>query len=162
MNPFDEGENTKAGKAKHAEQLAKHIGAPIDAACMIDKTGATTTWAVGGLIGTAAKAAIDKNKELAVTRNGWLALGPDRFWLVKGDNFMGKPKGEPTAQVAYADVAAVELKDGKLSTRADIALADGRAVAFESRRRGANKSNGEVLELLVRRCDQAGATIAAA
>jgi hypothetical protein len=150
-----------AGKAKHAELLAKHIGAPIDAACMIDKTGATTTWAVGGVIGLAAKAAVDKNKELAVTRNGWLALGPDRFWLVKGDNSMGKPKGEATAQIAYADVAAVELKDGKLSTRADVALSDGRIVAFESRRRGTNKSNGEVLELLARRCDHAGASVAA-
>jgi hypothetical protein len=153
-----------AGKSKHAELLAKHLNAPVDAACMINKTGAAATMAIGGLVGTAARSAMGRKdgEELRVDTNGWIALGPDAFTLVKGDKFMGRPKGDPVAQVAYADVAGVELKQGKITVRADVTLADGRAVAFETNRKGANKANPEVFELLAQRCAERGAAASAA
>jgi hypothetical protein len=83
---------------------------------------------------------------------GWLALGDGWFWIVKGDLFLGRPKGAPLAEVAYAEVANVELSTGKLATRTDIDLADGRYIAFEAKRRGANKLNGAVLEEFRTRC----------
>jgi hypothetical protein len=152
-----------AGKNKHAELLAKHLNAPVDAACMINKTGAAATMAIGGLVGTAAKSAIDRRKdgeELRVDTNGWIALEPDAFTLVKGDKFLGRPKGDPVARIAYADVAGVELKQGKITMRADVTLADGRVVAFETNRKGANKGNPEVFELLAGRCAARGAAAA--
>jgi hypothetical protein len=153
-----------AGKPKHAELLSKHLNAPVDAACMINKTGAAATMAIGGLVGTAAKSALsrDKDEELRVDTNGWIALGPESFTLVKGDKFLGRPKGDPIAQIAYTDVAGVELKQGKITLRADVALADGRAFAFETNRKGANKTNPEVLELLAGRCAARGAASSAA
>ena len=68
-------------------------------------------------------------------------LGPDSFALVYGDAFLGRPKGEPIAQIRYAEVAGVELKPGKLTHRADVTLVDGRTVTFETKRRGAKKGN---------------------
>ncbi len=144
-----------AGKSAHAQKLSNHLGTPIEAACMINKPGATATMAVGGVVGLAAgavatrKAATD---EIKVVTNGWLAVGPRSFALVKGDKFLGNPKGEPFAQVDYDDVASVSLKPGRLTLRADVALADGRAFAFEAKTKGANKGNREVLELLASRC----------
>jgi hypothetical protein len=154
-----------AGKPKHAQLLSKHLNAPVDAACMINKTGSAATMAIGGLVGTAAKAALDRRKaadELRVERNGWLAVGPEAFTIVCGDKFLGRPKGDPIAQIPYTDVAAVELKRGKVTTRADVTLGDGRAFAFETNRKGANKTNPEVFELLVRHCSGRGATVSAA
>jgi hypothetical protein len=144
-----------AGKAKYAEKLTKHLGAPIDAACMINKPGATTTMAVGGVLGMAASAAVTRRgngHEIKVVSNGWLAVGPRSFALVRGDKLLGNPKGEPFAEIAYADVAGVEIKQGKLTTRASVSLVDGRDFAFETKRIGANKANPEVLELLAERC----------
>lgn len=152
-----------AGKPKHAQQLSKHLNAPIDAACLIDKPGSTKTMAIGGVVGSAAKSALDKRgrgEELRVDKNGWLALGPDSFALLHGDAFLGRPKGEPIAQIRYSEVAGVELKKGKITMRADVALDDGRSVAFETKRMGANKGNPEVFELLAERC-RAAATRAA-
>jgi hypothetical protein len=148
-----------AGKPKHAQQLSKHLNAPIDAACMIDKPGSTKTMAIGGVAGVAAKAAFDKRgrgEELRVDKNGWLALGAHSFALVRGDAFLGRPKGEPIAQIRYAEVAGVELKQGKITLRADVTLDDGRTVAFETKRMGANKGNPDVFALLSERCRAAG------
>jgi hypothetical protein len=150
-----------AGKTKYAERLAKHLNSPIDAACLVAKPGSTTATAVtggiGGAVGAAAATAASRrgdagDGEIKMTGNGWLALGPDAFALVKGDLLLGKPKGEPIAEVAYAEVAGFALKQGKMTTRADVALADGRTFAFEAKRLGANKPNVEVLELLRERC----------
>jgi hypothetical protein len=154
-----------AGKTKHAALLCKHFDAPVDAACRINKTGAAKTMAIGGLVGTAARSAIDRGKapdELRVNSNGWLAIGPESFALVSGDKFLGKPKGDRLAEIAFLDVAAIELKEGRITTRADVTLVDGRTFAFETDRRGANKSNPEVLELLARRCAGRGAATTAA
>jgi hypothetical protein len=147
-----------AGKPKHAQQLSKHLNAPIDAACMIDKTGSTATMAIAGVAGAAARAAMKRGgaEELRFDKNGWLALGVDSFALVYGDAFLGRPKGEPVAHVRYADVAGVALKQGKLTIRADVTLDDGRAVAFETKRMGANKGNPDVFALLAERCRAAG------
>jgi len=148
-----------AGKPKHARQLANHLNAPVDAACVINKPGATATMAIAGVAGAAAKAAKDRRgrgEELRVDKNGWLALCPDWFSLVYGDAFLGRPKGDTIAQIRYADVTSVELKQGKLTMRATVALADGRLVAFETKRMGANKSNPDVFELLATRCSHAG------
>jgi hypothetical protein len=152
-----------AGKAKHAELLANHLNAPIDAACLINKTGSTATMAIGGVAGAAAKSAIGKRRggeELRVDKNGWLALGADWFALVYGDAFLGRPKGDPIAQIRYADVAGVELKQGKITLRADVALRDGRSVAFETKRMGANKGNPDVFALLATRCSDAASRAA--
>jgi hypothetical protein len=162
---LSESDAAMAGKAKHAQLLSKHLNAPVDAACMINKTGAAKTMAIGGLVGTAAKAAMDKRKdgeELKVQTNGWLAVGPEEFTIVYGDKFLGRPKGDPIAQIVYSDVANVELSQGRITTRADVTLADGRAFAFETNRKGANKSNPEVLELLARRCSGRSAAVGAA
>ena len=148
-----------AGKSKHAQQLSKHLNAPVDAACMIDKPGSSKTMAIGGVVGSAAKSAFDKRRageELRVEKNGWLAVGPDAFALVHGDAFLGRPKGEPIAQIPYAEVARVELKPGKITLRADVTLDDGRTVAFETKRMGANKGNPDVFALLADRCRAAG------
>src|SRR3954451_11697328 len=126
-----------AGKPKHAQQLTRHLNAPIDAACLINKTGSTATMAIAGVAGAATKAAMDRRgrgEELRFDKNGWLALGVDSFSLVYGDAVLGRPKGDPIAQIRYAEVAAVELKQGKLTMRADVALDDGRSVAFETKR----------------------------
>jgi hypothetical protein len=142
------------GKASHAQKLAKHLDAPIDAACMINKAGATATMAVGGVLGLAASAVATRKpgaEEIKVVTNGWLAVGPQAFALVKGDKFLGNPKGPAFAEIPYADVATVELKQGRLTTRADVGLLDGRSFAFETKRMGANKGNPEVLGLLAER-----------
>ena len=145
-----------AGKATHAQKLAAHLDRPIDAACMINKPGATATVAVAGVVGIAANAALTKRAaadEIKVITNGWLAVGPRSFALVKGDKFLGKPKGAPFAEIDFDDVASVELRDGRFTVRAHVTLADGRSFAFETNRKGANKANPEVLHLLAGRCN---------
>src|SRR5215471_14695315 len=144
-----------AGKASHAQKLAAHLDAPVDAACMINKPGAATTVAVGGIAAMAASAALTRKaagNEIKVITNGWLAVGPHSFALVKGDKFMGKPKGAPFAEIDFVDVAGVQLKDNRFTVRADVTLTDGRSFAFETSRKGVNKANPEVLELLAQRC----------
>jgi hypothetical protein len=147
-----------AGKEKYAQRLAKHLGTQVDAACAVSKPGNTATLAIGGALGAAAAAARagragESGGEITVGSISWLGLGPDGFTLTKGDMLMGKPKGEPFAQVPYSDVSAVELTEGKLTMRTDVVLNDGRAFAFESKRIGpANKPNVEVLELFKQRC----------
>jgi hypothetical protein len=150
-----------AGKAKYADQMSKHLGTQVDGACGIAKPGSTMTGAltvgVGGAVGAAAAAAAGSRGgpapagDIAVTRNSILALEPDCFDLVGIDALLGRPKGEPYAKVPYADVAEVALSEGKITTRVDVALTDGRTFAFESKRLGANKPNREVLELLRQR-----------
>jgi hypothetical protein len=144
-----------AGKASHAQRLAAHLGSPVDAACMINKPGAAATVALAGVAGMAASAALAKRAaadEIKVVTNGWLAVGPTSLALVKGDKFLGKPKGDPFAEIDYAEVERVELKDGKFTVRADVTLIDGRSFAFETNRKGTNKANPEVLQLLAERC----------
>ena len=144
-----------AGKASHAQKLAAHLDAPVDAACMINKPGAATTVAVGGIAAMAASAALTRKAatdEIKVVTNGWLAVGPHSFALVKGDKFMGKPKGAPFAEIDFDDVAGVRLKDNRFTVRADVTLTDGSSFAFETSRKGPNKANPEVLQLLAERC----------
>jgi hypothetical protein len=144
-----------AGKAKYAEKLAKHLDADIDAACMINKAGATAIVAATGVVGMAVDAAVrrgPKGDEIKVVRTGWLAVGPDSFALVNGDNVLGNPKGEPYASIQFADVDSVAIKQGKITARADVLLSDGRGFAFETKRRGVNEANPEVLALLAERC----------
>ena len=144
-----------AGKASHAQKLTAHLGRPVDAACMINKPGAAATVALAGVAGMAASAALTRRaaaEEIKVVTNGWLAIGPRSFALLKGDKFLGKPKGAPFAEIDYTEVAGVEVKDGRFTVRADVALLDGRSFAFETNRRGQNKSNPEVLQLLAERC----------
>jgi hypothetical protein len=144
-----------AGKAKYAEKLADHLSAPVDAACAISRPGTTATASIGGLVGAAASVAVSHrggDNDIKITGGAWVAVQPDRFSLVKGDNVWGRPKGEPIAQIPYHDVAALALKRGRLTMRADVALTDGRTFAFEAKHRGANKPNAEVLELLASRC----------
>ncbi len=150
-----------AGKAKYAEKLSKHLNSPVEAACVVSRPGSTTATAVtagiGGAVGAAAATAAsrraDTGADIAVDGNVALALGPDGFSLVKLDIWLGRPKGEAYAHVPYADVDRMDLKEGKITVRADLALNDGRNVAFEAKRLAANRPNVEVLELLASRCN---------
>jgi hypothetical protein len=146
------------GKPSHAEKLARHLDRPVDAACMINKPGATTTVAVGGLVGMAASAVATRRptgEEIKVITNGWLAVSPDSFALVGGDKFLGNPKGEPFAELSFDDVAEVALRPGRLTVRATVTLVDGRSFAFETKTKGANRGNPEVFALLAARCSPA-------
>jgi hypothetical protein len=151
-----------AGKAKYAEKMAKHLGTPVDAACGVAKPGSTMAGAmtigVGGAVGAVAATAASSRaggavgSDIAITKNCILALEPESFDFVGIDLLLGRPKGEPFAHVAYADVAEVTLTKAKITMRVDVALNDGRAFSFESKRMGQNKPNLEVLELLQQRC----------
>ena len=145
-----------AGKSKFAERMAKHLNEPIEAACPITRPGGTAAQ-IGGSVGGVAGAAVSsmgkaKDSDVPIGQFAWLGLGADRFAITNA-NFMGKPTGEPLAQVAYADVAEATMADGKLTVRVDLELKDGRHIAFESKRHGQNKANAEVVELLRARCD---------
>jgi hypothetical protein len=148
------------GKLKHAQRLTDHLGFDIDAACPVTRVGAAARQmsagvggAVGALVGSGiANRGRSATSDVQIGAAAWLAVGDGWFWIVKGDLFLGRPKGEPLAEIAYPDVANVELSTGKLATRADIDLADGSYIAFESKRRGANKTNGAVLEEFRARC----------
>jgi hypothetical protein len=111
--------------------------------------------AIAGIAGMAAGAALSRRAtgdEIKVLGNGWLAVGPDSFSLVNGDKLLGNPKGKPYADIAYVDVERIAVKQGKITARADVELVDGRAFAFETKRKGTNKANPEVLDLLAERC----------
>jgi hypothetical protein len=146
-----------SGKPSNAQKLAIHLDCPVDAACMINKPGATATMAVGGVVGAAARATVARRagaEEIKVVRSGWLAVCSQWFSLVNGDKILGNPKGKPFAEIPFEQVAAVALKLGMVTMRADIVLWDGRTVAFETKRKGANRGNIEVLELLAERCNE--------
>jgi hypothetical protein len=144
-----------AGKAKFAERMAKYLNEPIDAACPITRPGGTTAQ-IGGTVGGAAGAVIagaskHRESDVQVGQFGWLGLGADHFSIAKA-SFTGKPTGDPLARVSYADVAEATLTEGKLTLRVDLALQDGRHIAFEAKRHGQNKPSVDVLELLRDRC----------
>lgn len=143
------------GKTKYAAKLSTHLDRPIDAACLINRAGATATMAAVGIAGVAARAVVTRAaapEEIKVQRTGWLAIGSESFWLVDADKLLGNPKGEPYAEVDFDDVSRVELKQGRITWRATVSLVDGRTFGFETKNRGANKANPEVLELLAERC----------
>lgn len=140
-----------AGKDKYAQRMADHLGEPVDAACPITRTGGTMAQ-IGGTVGGVVGAGIGSTarsapSDVEIGQFGWLGVGPTRFTLCKA-SMTGKPTGDPLAQVDYADVTAVTLTEGKITLRADLDLADGRHVAFEIKRQGANKASVPVVELL--------------
>jgi hypothetical protein len=147
------------GKAKSADRLGKHLNEQVDAACVVTRPGAAASQAgmnVGGAIGAGISSMGGRKGgvgDIDAGTNSWLGLGPAEFTLTKGDKLWGKPKGEPFARIAYGDVASAETTEGKMTMRTDVALADGRAFAFEVKRLGpVNKPNVEVLEELRSRC----------
>ncbi len=143
------------GKAKFAERMAKHLNEPIEAACPISRPGGTTTQIAGGVGGAVgaviAGASKGAESDVQIGQFGWLGVGPERLAITKS-SFMGKPTGEPLARIAYAEVAGATVTEGKLTARVDLNLRDGRHVAFEAKRLGANKPNAEVIDLLRQRC----------
>lgn len=146
-----------AGSEKYAKRMSDHLGEPADAACPITRPGGAAAqigMASGGLVGAAIASKGGKDKamgDVAIGQNAWLGLTPTRFVLTKA-SFMGKPTGEALASVAYSEVAEATLTEGKITLRADLALHDGRHVAFEVKRLGNGKQSVEVLELLRSRC----------
>ncbi len=144
-----------AGKAKYAERMAAHLHEPIDAACPITRTGGTVAQ-IGGTVGGAVGAAVasagkSKDSDVQIGQFAWLGVGADHFAITKA-SLMGKPTGEPLARVGYGDVAEATVTEGKLTLRVDVALRDGRHIAFESKRHGQNAPNVDVIELLRARC----------
>jgi hypothetical protein len=135
--------------------MTKHLNEPIDAACPITRPGGTAAQ-IGGSVGGIAGAAIasggskPRDSDVPIGQFAWLGLGADHFTLTKA-NFMGKPS-DSLARVAYADVAAASMTDGKLTVRVDLDLKDGRHIAFESKRHGQNKANADVIDELRTRC----------
>lgn len=143
-----------AGKDKYAKRMADHLGEPVDAACPITRTGGTMAQiggTVGGVVGAGISSARSAPSDVDIGQFGWLGVGPERFSLCNA-SFTGKPSGDPLAQVPYTDVTAVSLTEGKITLRADFDLADGRHLAFEIKRQGANKASVPVVELLRERC----------
>lgn len=144
-----------AGKAKYAERMASQVGEPIDAACPITHSGGTAGrigGAVGGAVGAGmAGAGGGGASDIDIPQFAWLGLGAERFTLTKA-SAMGKPTGDPLAQIAYKDVTGVVLTPGKASLKADLDLTDGRHLAFEIQSRGTGKPSIGVLELLQERC----------
>ena len=140
-----------AGKAKFAERMASHLNQPIEAACPIAQQGGTTTqvaFGVGGIAGAVvAGMATNKKSDVAVGQFAWLGLGPNGLVITKS-GMTGKPKGDPVAQVAFNEIVRGSVTEGKLTLKVELDLVDGRHVAFEAKRHGANKPSVEVLELL--------------
>lgn len=146
------------GKAKFADQMAKHLNEPIEAACPITRPGGTTTQIAGSVGGAAgaviSAAAKSRGSDVEIGQFAWLGLGPDHLAITKS-SLLGKPTGEPLARVAYSDVAEAVVTEAKLTLRVDLGLADGRQIAFEAKRHGQNKPNVEVIDLLRQRCARA-------
>lgn len=137
-----------AGKDKYAAQMASHLGEPVDAACPITRPGGSAAQIGGGLVGAALASKVGSGKgDLDVGQNAWLGLTATHLALTKS-SFMGKPTGDPLARLAFTEVAEVVLTEGKITLRADLALHDGRHIAFEVKRLGNGKQSVEVLELL--------------
>lgn len=144
-----------AGKQKYAERMGSHLGESIEAACPITRTGGTATQ-IGGTIGGAVGALASTGKpsgtsDITIGQFAWLGVGPAHFAITQA-SAMGRPKGEPLVRAAYAEVAEAVVTEQKLTLRVDLALRDGRLVAFEAKRMGANKPNVEVIELFRQRC----------
>ena len=144
-----------AGKAKYAERMARHLDEPIEEACPITHPGGTTAQ-IGGTVGGAVGAGISgaaKNRpsDVPIGQFGWLGLGPEQLSLTNS-SFLGKPTGDPLAQIAYREVTEAVITDGKLTMRVDLDLSDGRHIAFEAKRQGQNKPNAAVIESLRNRC----------
>src|SRR4051794_26160310 len=143
------------GNAKYADRMGKHLNEQIDGACPISRAGGTTGQ-IGSTVGGAVGAAIStgggsRSSDVEIGQYGWLGIGPDRLSITKA-SMMGKPTGDPLAQVSYRDVTQAVVTEQKLSLRVDLDLADGRHVVFETKRLGANKPSVDVIELLRSRC----------
>ena len=146
------------GNSKYADRMAKHLNEPCEAACPISRAGGTTAQ-IGGSVGGAVGAAIstgggNRGSDVNIGQYAWLGLGPERFTLTKA-SMMGKPTGDPLAQIAYGEVAQAVVTEQKLSLRVDLDLTDGRHVVFETKRLGANKPSVDVIALLRSRCPAA-------
>ena len=143
------------GKSKYAEQMAKHLNEPIEAACPIARPGGTTAQIAGGVGGIAGAVIAGMAKtgpsDVEIGQYAWLGLGPGHFAITK-TTMMGKPTGDPLARVAFADVTAAAVTETKLTLRVDLDLSDGRHIAFEAKRLGGNKPSADVIELLRQRC----------
>ena len=143
------------GKSKYAEQMAKHLNEPIEAACPIARPGGTTVQIAGGVGGVAGAVIAGRAKtgpsDVQIGQFAWLGVAPDHFAITKS-SMMGKPTGDPLARVAFAEVTAAAVTETKLTLRVDLDLDDGRHIAFEAKRHGANKPSVEVIELLRQRC----------
>lgn len=144
-----------AGKAKFAANMAKHLNEQIEAACPITRAGGTgaqiALGAAGGVAGAlVASAMTNKNSDVQIGQFAWLGLGPQRLVITKA-SLMGKPKGEPIATINFNEILRGSVREGKITLKVELDLADGRHVAFEAKRHGANKPSVEVLELLRQR-----------
>ena len=144
-----------AGKAKFAEQMAKHLNEPIEAACPITKAGGTTAQIAGGVGGAVGAVIAGKAKsgkgDVEIGQFAWLGLSPTHLAITKS-SLMGKPTGDPLARAAYSEVTGLAVTEAKLTLRVDFDLTDGRHVVFEAKRHGQNKPSVEVIELLQERC----------
>lgn len=143
------------GNSKYADRMGKHLNEEIEAACPISRAGGTAGQigtSVGGAVGAAISTGSGKQtSDVAIPQYAWLGLGAQRFSITKA-SMMGKPTGDPLAQVAYGDVAQVVVTEGKLTLRVDLDVNDGRHLTFETKRLGANKPSADVIELLRTRC----------
>jgi hypothetical protein len=135
--------------------MGKHLNEEIEAACPISRAGGTAGQigaGVGGAVGAAISTGSGKPiSDVAIPQYAWLGLGAQRFTVTKA-SMMGKPTGEPLAQVAYGDVMHAAVTEGKLTLRVDLDVNDGRHLTFETKRLGANKPSADVIELLKARC----------
>ena len=149
-----------AGNSKYADRMGKHLNEPIEAACPITRAGGTVGQigvGVGGAVGAAISTGSGKTaSDVVIPQYAWLGVAPERFSITKA-SMMGKPTGDPLAQVAYGDVTQALVTEGKLTLRIDLDLTDGRHITFETKRQGANKPSVEVIELLRSRCPAAPA-----
>jgi hypothetical protein len=142
-----------SGKSKFADRMASHLGEPIDSACPITNSANTQIGAsVGGVVGAmmGGKGA-GAQSDIQIGQFAWLGLGPEHFAITNA-SFTGKPSGDALIRAAYADVAAVEVTENKLSLRAEVGLNDGRTVVFEAKRQGQNKANADVVADFKDRC----------
>jgi hypothetical protein len=105
---------------------------------------------MGGVLGVVIGSAVSsRDSDVPVGNFAWLGVGAT-FLAITGASAMGKPKGE-VHRIAFTEIAAAEVKEGKLTLRVDADLHDGRHLAFEAKRLGQNKPNQEVIELMASR-----------
>src|SRR5688572_15839057 len=152
----DWGRHDMSGKSKFADRMSKHLGEAIDSACPITNSanaqiGVSVGGVVGAAMGSKSRAA---DSDIRIGQFGWLGLGPEHFAITNA-SFSGKPTGDPLIRAAYADVAAMEVTENKLSLRTELGLTDGRTVIFEAKRQGANKANADVVADFKGRCSVA-------
>ena len=145
-----------AGKSKHADRMASHVGrADRRRLSHHPRRRDGRTDRGRGRRGRGRRHRRGRveagESDIEIPQFAWLGLGPERFTLTKA-SAMGKPTGDPVAQIAYGDVTGVVLTSGKASMKADLDLADGRHLAFEIQSRGTGKPSIGVLELLQERC----------